>query len=67
MLISLRREGERVPVARAPLWVIRCKFGADRLSTNLVRFASTPTVNSGLWDLSPCANSKTLCSAASRG
>ena len=35
---------------------IRCRFGRDRLSTN-VRFASIPTVNSGLWDLSRCANS----------
>src|SRR6478609_4071715 len=37
-----------------PLWVICCRFGRDRLSTN-VRFASIPTVNSGLWDLSRCA------------
>src|SRR6476620_3259383 len=36
------------------LWVIRCTFGRDRLSTN-VRFASIPTVNSGLWDLSRSA------------
>jgi hypothetical protein len=35
--------------------VIRCRFGRDRLSTN-VRSASIPTVNSGLWDLSRCAN-----------
>jgi hypothetical protein len=33
---------------------IRCRFGRDRLCTN-VRFASIPTVNSGLWDLSRCA------------
>jgi hypothetical protein len=37
--------------------VICCRFGRDRLSTN-VRFASIPTVNSGLWDLSRCARSK---------
>ena len=37
-------------------WVIRYRFGRDRLSSN-VRFASIPTVNSGLWDLSRCANS----------
>ena len=39
------------------LWVIRNRFGRDRLSTN-VRFASIPTVNSGLWDLSRCARSR---------
>ena len=33
---------------------LRCRFGRDRSSTN-VRFASIPTVNSGLWDLSRCA------------
>ena len=45
-----------VPIAtRGPLWLIRYRFGRDRLSTN-VRFASIPTVNSGLWDLSRCAN-----------
>jgi hypothetical protein len=37
-------------------WVIRYRFGRDRLSSN-VRFASIPTVNSGLWDLSRCAMS----------
>ena len=42
--------------------LIRYRFGRDRLSTN-VRFASIPTVNSGLWDLSRCARS-CICSAA---
>ena len=37
----------------------RYSFGRDRLSTN-VRFASIPTVNSGLWDLSRCANNRHL-------
>ena len=40
-----------------PNRVIRYSFGRDRLSTN-VRFASIPTVNSGLWDLSRCANQR---------
>ena len=44
--------------------LIRCRFGRDRLSTN-VRFASIPTVNSGLWDLSRCANAD-ICTAANR-
>ena len=37
--------------------VNRYRFGRDRLSTN-VRFASIPTVNSGLWDLSRCARKR---------
>ena len=44
-------KGRVVRKCRTTLWVIRCRFGRDRLSTN-VRFASIPTVNSGLWDLS---------------
>jgi hypothetical protein len=40
--------------ADGTLWLIRYRFGRDRLSSN-VRFASIPTVNSGLGDLSRCA------------
>ena len=37
---------------------IHYRFGRDRLSTN-VRFASIPTINSGLWDLSRLAEKPT--------
>ena len=60
--LSLRPYAEFAWRRRARLrqvWVIRYRFGRDRLSTN-VRFASIPTVNSGLWDLSRCAKSRHL-------
>ena len=41
--------------------VIRCRFGRDRLSTT-VRFASIPTVNSGLWDFVAMCHLRTFAS-----